>query len=147
MKKIVLMAVACLALASCGMGTKNDSSAQGVEVGVPARDCVEVLYFHGKQRCATCIAIEKNASEVILKEFAEEIKKGDVGFRVIDITKEENEDIAEKYEVTWSSLFVVGHKDGKESVENMTDFAFKNARQSPDEFKSGVVATVKEMLK
>ena len=147
MKKIVLMAVACLALASCGMGTKNDSSAQGVEVGVPARDCVEVLYFHGKQRCATCIAIEKNASEVILKEFAEEIKKGDVGFRVIDITKEENEAIAEKYEVTWSSLFVVGHKDGKESVENMTDFAFKNARQSPDEFKSGVVATVKEMLK
>ena len=147
MKKIVLMAVACLALASCGMGTKNDSSAQGVEVGVPARDCVEVLYFHGKQRCATCIAIEKNASEVILKEFAEEIKKGDVGFRVIDITKEENEAIAEKYEVTWSSLFVVGHKDGKESVENMTDFAFKNVRQSPDEFKSGVVATVKEMLK
>lgn len=147
MKKIVLMAVACLALASCGMGTKNESSAQGVEVGVPARDCVEVLYFHGKQRCATCIAIEKNASEVILKEFAEEIKKGDVGFRVIDITKEENEAIAEKYEVTWSSLFVVGHKDGKESVENMTDFAFKNARQSPDEFKSGVVATIKEMLK
>ena len=147
MTKIVLMAVACLALASCGMGTKNESSAQGVEVGVPARDCVEVLYFHGKQRCATCIAIEKNASEVILKEFAEEIKKGDVGFRVIDITKEENEAIAEKYEVTWSSLFVVGHKDGKESVENMTDFAFKNARQSPDEFKSGVVATIKEMLK
>lgn len=147
MKKIVLMAVACLALASCVMGTKNDSSAQGVEVGVPARDCVEVLYFHGKQRCATCIAIEKNASEAVSKEFAEEIKKGDVVFRVIDITKEENEAIAEKYEVTWSSLFVVGHKDGKESVENMTDFAFKNARQSPDEFKSGVVAKVREILK
>lgn len=44
MKKIVLMAVACLTLASCGMSTKNESSAQGVEVGVPARDCVEVLY-------------------------------------------------------------------------------------------------------
>lgn len=147
MKKIVLMAVACLTLASCGMGTKNESSAQVTEVGVPAHDCVEVLYFHGKQRCATCMAIEKNASEAVLKEFAEEIKKGDVVFRVIDIPKEENEAIAEKYEVTWSSLFVVGHKDGKESVENMTDFAFKNARQSPEEFKSGVVATVREMLK
>lgn len=131
MKKIVLMAVACLALASCGMGTKNESSAQATEVGVPSCDCVEVLYFHGKQRCATCIAIEKNASEAVSKEFAEEIKKGDVVFRVIDVTKEENEAIAEKYEVTWSSLFVVGHKDGKESVENMTDFAFKNARLSP----------------
>ena len=140
MKKIVLMAVACLALASCGMGTKNESSAQGV-------DCVEVLYFHGKQRCATCMAIEKNASEAVSKEFAEEIKKGDVVFRVIDITKEENEAMVEKYEVTWSSLFVVGHKNGNENVENMTDFAFKNARQSPEEFKSGVVAKVRKMLK
>lgn len=147
MKKIVLMAAACLALASCGMGTKNESSAQGVEVSVPARDCVEVLYFHGKQRCATCMAIEKNASEAVTKEFAEEIKRGDVVFRVIDITREENEEIAEKYEVTWSSLFVVGHKEGKENVENMTDFAFTNARQSPEEFKNGVVAKVREMLK
>ena len=147
MKKIVLMAVACLALVSCGTGTKNESSVQGVEMGVPARDCVEVLYFHGKQRCATCMAIEKNASEAVSKEFAEEIKKGDVVFRVIDITKEENEAIAEKYEVTWSSLFVVGHKNGNENVENMTDFAFKNARQSPEEFKSGVVAKVRELLK
>ena len=93
------------------------------------------------------MAIEKNASEAVAKEFAEEIKKGDVVFRVIDITKEENEAIAEKYEVTWSSLFVVGHKDGKETVENMTDFAFTNARQSSDEFKSGVVDKVREMLK
>lgn len=147
MKKIVLMAVACLTLASCGMGTKNESSAQGVEVGVPAHDCVEVLYFHGKQRCATCMAIEKNASEAVAKEFAEEIRRGDVVFRVIDITKEENEAIAGKYEVTWSSLFVVGHKDGDERVENMTDFAFTNARQSPEEFKNGVVAKVREMLK
>lgn len=147
MKKIVLMAVACLALASCGMGTKSESSAQKVEVGIPARDCVEVLYFHGKQRCATCMAIEKNATEAVSKEFAEEIKKGDVVFRIIDITKEENEAIAEKYEVTWSSLFVVRHKDGKETVENMTDFAFKNARKSPEEFKSAVIAQVREMLK
>ena len=93
------------------------------------------------------MAIEKNASEAVSKEFAEEIKKGDVVFRVIDITKEENEAIAEKYEVTWSSLFVVGHKNGNENVENMTDFAFKNARLSPEEFKSGVVAKVREMLK
>lgn len=147
MNKIVLIAVACLALVSCGMSTKKDSSAQGVEVGVPARDCVEVLYFHGKQRCATCMAIEKNTSEAVADEFADEINKGEVVFRVIDISKEENEAIAEKYEVTWSSLFVVRHKDGNESAENMTDFAFKNARKSPDEFRKGLVAEVRKMLK
>jgi len=36
--------------------------------------------------------------------------------------------IADKYEVTWSSLFVNGWKDGKENVNNMTEFSFSNAR-------------------
>lgn len=31
------------------------------------KNYVEVLYFHGKQRCATCIAIEKYAREVVKK--------------------------------------------------------------------------------
>lgn len=32
-----------------------------------SKNYVEVLYFHGKQRCATCIAIEKYAREVVEK--------------------------------------------------------------------------------
>ena len=38
------------------------------------RDHVEVMYFHGKQRCATCMAIEKYAREVVEKDFANEKK-------------------------------------------------------------------------
>ena len=73
-------------------------------------DGVEVLYFHGKQRCATCIAIEKGTQEVMEKDLADAVRKGEVKFRTIDISREENEAVAEKYEVTWSSLFVVKHK-------------------------------------
>ena len=54
--------------------------------------------------------------------------------------------IAEKYEVTWSSLFVVRYKNGQETVENLTEFAFGNARKAPKVFKAGVVKTVREML-
>ena len=68
-------------------------------------------------------------------------------FKVIDISKKENEKIAEKYEVTWSSLFIVKYKNGQETHENMTKFAFGNARKSPDVFKAGVVKSVNEMLK
>lgn len=55
--------------------------------------------------------------------------------------------MAEKYEVTWSSLFVVKYKRGQKTSENMTEFAFGNARKSPDVFKAGVVKAVNEMLK
>lgn len=42
------------------------------------RDRVEVLYFHGKQRCATCMAIEQQAREVVEKDFANEQKSGKI---------------------------------------------------------------------
>ena len=55
--------------------------------------------------------------------------------------------IAEKYEVTWSSLFICKWKNGKETHENLTEYAFANARTAPDTFKSGVIEKIKTSLK
>ncbi len=52
-----------------------------------------------------------------------------------------------KYEVTWSSLFVNDWKDGKENVNNMTEFSFSNARNAPDKFKEGIKSKIDELLK
>ena len=98
-----------IGLVSCGSGD-NTAAAKS-----PEKDRVEVIYFHGKQRCATCMAIEKNAKEVINTLFANEMKNGTVVFKTVDISTPEGEKIADKYEVTWSSLFVNKWKDGKES--------------------------------
>ncbi|MDD5814586.1 MAG: nitrophenyl compound nitroreductase subunit ArsF family protein [Bacteroidales bacterium] len=111
------------------------------------RDHVEVMYFHGKQRCATCMAIEKYAREVVEKDFANEKKKGKVVFKIVDISTDEGEKTARKYRVTWSSLFVNGWKAGKEKRNDMTQFAFKNARKNSDEFKRGVSGKIKELMK
>ena len=111
------------------------------------RDHVEVMYFHGKQRCATCMAIEKYSLEVVEKDFANEKKNGKVVFRIVDISTDEGEKIAKKYRVTWSSLFVNGWKAGKEKRNDMTQFAFKNARKNSDEFKRGVSGKIKELMK
>ena len=142
---LFLIAV-CFAFISCNMNAKNGTEAQ-TQKEVTVKDHVEVLYFHGKQRCATCMAIESNTKAAMEESFAEQIKKGEVVFKVIDISKKENEKIAEKYEVTWSSLFIVKYKNGQETYENMTEFAFGNARKSPDVFKAGIVKSVNEMLK
>lgn len=110
------------------------------------KDVIEVLYFHGKQRCITCNAIEKLTKEVIESDFSEEVKGGKIRFKVIDISKKENEKISEKYEVSWSSLFINKWKGGKESVNNMTKFGFSKAKNSPKEFKEGVKNKIKELL-
>lgn len=63
MKRILFLLVACIALASCGQGTaKNDRE---TVVADSVKNGVEVLYFHGKRRCATCMAIEENTKAVV----------------------------------------------------------------------------------
>ena len=111
------------------------------------KDHVEVMYFHGRQRCVTCMAIEKNARDVVEKDFANEKKSGKVVFKVVDISTPEGAKIAKDYRVTWSSLFVNGWKNGKEKRNDMTQFAFKNARKNADEFKKGVNVKIKELMK
>lgn len=158
MYRFIFVLAICLGMTACGgSGVKNDTS--GTTVGQQQSqsqsqlqlqdtgDRVEVLYFHGKKRCATCMAIEKNTKEVVEEQFADELGNGTVVFRIIDISDPENEEIAEKYEVTWSSLFVSRWKDGKETYENLTEYAFANARTSPDTFKSGLTEKINELLK
>ena len=112
MKKILFLIAVCFAFISCNMNAKNGTEVQA-QKEVTVKDHVEVLYFHGKQRCATCIAIEINTLALMKESLAEQMKKGEVVLKVIDISKKENEKIAEKYEVTWSSLFVVKYKNGQ----------------------------------
>ena len=85
MNKLIFILPICLGLTACnGNSTKNDDTVK-TELIQPreTKDHIEILYFHGKQRCATCTAIEKNAKEAIKSQFADEIKNGTVIFRTI----------------------------------------------------------------
>lgn len=134
MKKTFLLALMCL-------------FALAVTAQAQVKGRVEVVYFHGKQRCATCMAIEKYAREVVSQDFADEQKSGKVVFKVVDISTTEGKKLAESYRVTWSSLFINRWKDGKERRGNITEFSFKNARKNTEEFKKGVRDKIKEGLK
>lgn len=101
-------------------------------------DRVEVIYFHGKQRCMTCKSIEEQTKELLTGSLAEAVKTGQIVYRTVDISDKEGEKIADQYEVTWSSLFVNRWKDGQEQRNNMTEFAFSKATSDPEGFKAGL---------
>lgn len=147
MKKLLAVLFSFMTLTTATSASTVARSIVADAVSVQQNDYVEILYFHSKQRCATCIAIEKHTKEVLQKEYADELKKGKVKFRAVDISKKENEVLADKYEVTWSSLFVVKHGKKSEIKENMTNFAFSNARKKPDVFKSGLIKKIDQLLK
>ena len=144
MKSTLALMLVSLLMLACGQQTNAEAVKKQPK---QVKDCVEVIYFHGKQRCVTCRAIEQHTKEVLDVQYAKQIQSGKVVWRVIDISKKENEVIAEKYQVTWSSLFLVKHNNGKEKVENLTEFAFGNARSNPEKFKKELQLRINQTLK
>ena len=86
MKKILFLIAVCFAFISCNMNAKNGTEAQ-TQKEVTVKDHVEVLYFHGKQRYATCLANESKTKAAMEERFEKKIKNGGVVFKVIDICK------------------------------------------------------------
>lgn len=98
-----------------------------------------VYYFHSKQRCKTCLAIQNLAVETITANFSE---NKDVKFLELDFSEKANEAIAEKYVIAGSSLVIASEKEHI----NLTEFAFANALRSPEVLKNALVDEVNTLL-
>ena len=142
MERLAIILVAALCFVSCGIDSSNtkqnsDSTAAAETVQQPAADKVSVLYFYGKQRCITCRAIEKCAREVVAG-----MSPAQVEMRVIDISDDANSEIVEKYEVAWSSLIL---ERGEQSID-LTEMAFRYAKNNPEEFNTLLKGELTKML-
>lgn len=118
-------------LCACG----GNPSRPTVTEEVPA-DCVQVLYFHNKQRCVTCNAIEQ-----LTKEVVDSIGSDRVVMRVIDISQ--NESLADRYEVAWSSLIL----DRNGRVVNLTKAGFGYAKDQPGVFKAQLTEAIERLTR
>jgi hypothetical protein len=104
-------------------GGKTKSVAENQQT---KKDVVEVLYFHGTQRCKSCVEAERIVQSVLAEQYTEAIEQGKLRYRTIDIINDE--DIANEYEVVWSSLLLVDYDtNGERIIEDLTDVAFLNA--------------------
>ncbi len=141
MKKLLVLTF-CLGLfaTSCGSQPQSDSSSkeQATAETKIEEGTLQVLYFHTKQRCITCKAIEDQTIAAV-----NELANKDVKLRIIDISSESGEPVAEKYEVAFSSLVL----DNGAKTENLTDMAFRYARNEPETFKANLKEQIAKMLK
>lgn len=80
-------------------------------------DKLEVYYFHATARCYSCRTIGRYVKEIMEQKYAEQIKRGKIDFREINVDLPENREIARKYQASGSSLFINRIKDGKDNIE------------------------------
>jgi hypothetical protein len=78
-------------------------------------DRVLVYYFHTNYRCWTCNQFEKLTKEVLNEHFQEQINKGLLELKVINIEDGANTHFVEDYKLVTKSLVLSLHKNKSEA--------------------------------
>jgi hypothetical protein len=71
-------------------------------------------YFHGNFRCDNCKKIEQYSRESVELYFSEQLKTGELTFKVINTDVPANEHFVEDYQLYTRSLIIAEFKDGKQ---------------------------------
>lgn len=127
MNKSILILLLAVFFIACGSKTENkqtESEAQEQTVVTADASVVNVYYFHGKQRCKTCIAVGDLAKKTIGETYADNDK---VKFIEVDTSDKQFEDLVNKYEISWNALIIA---KGDNSID-ITEQAFANAVNNP----------------
>ncbi len=75
---------------------------------------VVAYYFHGTIRCESCLAIERQAREVVTNRFGAEVALGLLSFKALNYDQPENAHYLKDYRLPCPSLVLVRQKGGKD---------------------------------
>jgi len=131
MTKTFLLTIFAVLLISCG-GGKTEKKQETAELTTSEQtvttadsSTVNVYYFHGKQRCKTCLAVG-NLTEKTIKEVYQ--GNDNVKFTEVDTSDKQFQKLVEKYEVSWNALII---SQGDQFID-LTEQAFANAINTPE---------------
>jgi hypothetical protein len=67
---------------------------------------IEIYHFHATNQCYSCITVGALAEKTVNTYFANEVSSGKITFAHINVDLPENKELAQKYGVTGSSLWI-----------------------------------------
>jgi Fe-S cluster biogenesis protein NfuA len=73
-----------------------------------------VYYFHGNMRCKSCKTIENYTKEAVKTKYQDEIKKGLVEIRTVNVEKSGNSHFIKDYQLVSRSVVVSKFEMGEE---------------------------------
>lgn len=141
MKKVFLtLAVVIIALSTGSCGNNKTNGSESPKQIVSTEQTIQILYFHGDRRCPTCIKVGEVSLNLYNTKYASNTT---VVYKEVNIDKEENKALAEKYQITGSSLLI----DVKGEVKNITVDAFKYAKSDPTQLEKIITDIIEAGLK
>lgn len=108
---------------------------------------VLIFNFHSTNRCISCNAIEANTKKTIETYFSKEMEEGRVKMMVYNVDDDVNAAIAETFQATGTSLFLVKVLNGNASIIDITEDGFKFAKHHPEQLVELLKVKIEENLK
>jgi hypothetical protein len=135
----------CLPLSIPNAGSLNQTSPPPLLVTSNRTPKVIAYYFHGTVRCETCLKIEKQANEVIERQFRAELHSNELSLKSVNYEQPENTHFLQDYRLPCPSLVLVGQKDGKQEPWKLLGETWKLV-EDPMEFNRYVEAELRKFL-
>jgi len=111
-----------------------------------ADDALMVYYFHGV-RCETCRAAESNAHDTLKTQYASQLRKGEMVWKVLDYVKDPTaKAMAKDFDVLNSTIVLVRMKGGKIDAWNRLDRVLALAKDK-EALSAYLQEEINEMLK
>lgn len=137
MKKLIILTLT-LFLSTFG-GLKMETQAQ-----TSSKKIVTVYYFHATNRCATCNAVENVTKAFLNEQYKDQVSKGLIQFKSINIDEEVNEKLVKKYKIVFSTLLII---NANGTTNDFTDTAFQYAKNNPEKYKELLKVEINKALK
>ena len=120
----------CLAmgifLLICFMPAAGAAQAEKTQTAAPETKDVSrkfvAYYFYGDFRCDNCKKIEQYSREAIEKYFADQLKTGELVFKVINMDRPENQHFIQDYQLHTRSLVLALYRNNQQQKwKNLKD--------------------------
>jgi hypothetical protein len=142
---LAVLVILLLAVSACTDVSTHPGSALSAQPSAASANStverVEVFYFHGNQRCASCIAVGDLAEKTVNSSFKDELASGRLVFADVNYDLPENAAFASKYNVTGSSLWIgVYDANGFHKEENTKVWSLINTKDAYTTYLSGIIS-------
>lgn len=86
---------------------------------------IEVIHFHGNNRCYSCQAVGAYAEETVNTYFSDELKFGKLVFKHVNFDLPENKELSQRYGAAYSSLWIGTYTQESFSAEQDMNVWYK----------------------
>lgn len=139
MKPITIFSLCCLLFVGAACHSQSAKSVAMLPTHSSAK--VAVYYFHFKQRCSTCWAVENNAKDAVLSLYPKQVKQGIVSFESVNLDDAASQSLAKTLGIEGQCLVVLAN--GKKVDLTGQGFLYAN---HPEKMKAELQRVINPLL-